>query len=79
MVRRLAYGECIFLKWRVVSLVDGFNLPVRISNTGGCGVAECTVNLNKDCPEALRGPVDANGSVAACKVTILSNLFTTFF
>ncbi|CAE6368434.1 unnamed protein product [Rhizoctonia solani] len=57
-----------------VSLVDGFNLPVRISNTGGCGVAECTVDLNKDCPEALRGPVDANGSVAACKSACLAQL-----
>ncbi|KAF8673518.1 thaumatin-like protein [Rhizoctonia solani] len=57
-----------------VSLVDGFNLPMRISNTGGCGAAECTVNLNKDCPGALRGPLDSNGSVASCKSACLAQL-----
>ncbi|CAE6470644.1 unnamed protein product [Rhizoctonia solani] len=57
-----------------VSLVDGFNLPMRISNTAGCKTAECTVNLNKDCPEPLKGPVDANGTVAACKSACLAQL-----
>ncbi|CAE6357374.1 unnamed protein product [Rhizoctonia solani] len=57
-----------------VSLVGGFNLPIRISNTGGCGYAECTVNLNQDCPDALKGPVDANGTVAACKSACLADL-----
>ncbi|QRW16653.1 pathogenesis-related protein PR5K (thaumatin family) [Rhizoctonia solani] len=51
-----------------VSLVGGFNLPIRISNTAGCGYAECTVNLNEHCPEPLKVPIDPNGTVAACKV-----------
>ncbi|KEP50242.1 pathogenesis-related protein PR5K (thaumatin family) [Rhizoctonia solani 123E] len=57
-----------------VSLVDGFNLPIRISNTAGCKTAECAVNLNTDCPEPLKGPVDANGTVAACKSACLAQI-----
>ena len=33
----------------VVSLVDGYNLPLRISNNVGCGVADCPVDLGPDC------------------------------
>ncbi|CAE7187849.1 unnamed protein product [Rhizoctonia solani] len=57
-----------------VSLVDGFNLPVKISNTAGCKVSECTVNLNTDCPEPLKGPVDSSGTVAACKSACLAQI-----
>ncbi|CAE6428460.1 unnamed protein product [Rhizoctonia solani] len=57
-----------------VSLVGGFNLPVRVSNTGGCGYAECIVNLNQHCPDPLKGALDANGAVAACKSACLAGL-----
>ena len=50
-----------------VSLVDGYNLPVRISNDKGCGVADCPVDLNKNCPSELAGPTDSSGAVVGCK------------
>ena len=33
----------------VVSLVDGYNLPARISNNKGCPVADCPVDLGPNC------------------------------
>ncbi|KAG9313496.1 thaumatin [Chiua virens] len=32
-----------------VSLVDGYNLPLAITNTVGCGIADCPVDLGPDC------------------------------
>lgn len=32
-----------------MSLVDGYNLPIRIDNSAGCGVADCPVDLGPDC------------------------------
>jgi hypothetical protein len=40
-----------------VSLVDGYNLAIRITPSGGkgaCGVPGCTSNLNTHCPAALQ-------------------------
>ncbi|GAB2219455.1 hypothetical protein Droror1_Dr00007091 [Drosera rotundifolia] len=40
-----------------VSLVDGYNLPVLVSPTGGsglCGSTGCLVDLNRVCPAELR-------------------------
>jgi len=54
-----------------VSLVDGYNLPVRIDNTGGCGVASCPVDLGPDCPAALIGPFDSSGFPVGCKSACL--------
>lgn len=51
-----------------VSLVDGFNLPMRISNNVECSVADCPVDLNPSCPAELKGPVDSTGSTVGCKV-----------
>ncbi|KAH9543464.1 hypothetical protein CY35_13G066400 [Sphagnum magellanicum] len=51
-----------------VSLVDGYNLEIRISPSGGngtCGSPGCTSNLNPQCPEALQ--VLSGGTVVACK------------
>jgi hypothetical protein len=31
--------------WYDVSLVDGYNLPMRINPTQGCPVADCAVDL----------------------------------
>ncbi|KAG9008128.1 hypothetical protein FRB94_013685 [Tulasnella sp. JGI-2019a] len=50
-----------------VSLVDGFNLPVRISNTAGCGIADCPVDLNPGCPSSLKGSTNLAGAVVGCK------------
>ncbi|KAI0074835.1 Osmotin thaumatin-like protein [Panus rudis PR-1116 ss-1] len=54
-----------------VSLVDGFNLPVRIDNNKGCGVADCSADLNANCPDPLKGPVDSSGATAGCKSACL--------
>ncbi|KIL63444.1 hypothetical protein M378DRAFT_164517 [Amanita muscaria Koide BX008] len=49
-----------------VSLVDGFNLPMSITNNARCGVPECKVDLNPGCPAPLKGPV-SNGHNLGCK------------
>ncbi|KAG8854690.1 hypothetical protein FRB96_007375 [Tulasnella sp. 330] len=50
-----------------VSLVDGYNLPISITNTEGCGVAQCAVDLGPNCPANLKGPFDSNGFPVGCK------------
>jgi len=50
-----------------VSLVDGYNLPLEISNTVGCGTASCGVDLGPNCPSNLQGPFDSNGFPVGCK------------
>jgi len=60
--------------WYDVSLVDGFNIPMRISNNKGCPVAECAAELNANCPNALKGPTNASGKVMGCKSACYANL-----
>jgi hypothetical protein len=60
----------------IVSLVDGYNLPMRISNNVGCNVAECAVDLGPNCPAALKGPFDASGFPLGCKVR--NGVFLTY-
>ncbi|KAJ7280923.1 thaumatin [Mycena rebaudengoi] len=50
-----------------VSLVDGFNLPVRIDNNAGCTVPSCSVDLSPNCPVAQKGPFDSTGFPVGCK------------
>ncbi|RPD61751.1 thaumatin-like protein [Lentinus tigrinus ALCF2SS1-7] len=50
-----------------VSIVDGFNLPMRISNNKGCPAPDCPVDLNPNCPAELKGPFDSSGSPVGCK------------
>ncbi|KAL7277766.1 hypothetical protein ACG7TL_008709 [Trametes sanguinea] len=50
-----------------VSVVDGSNLAMRISNNQGCHVADCPVDLGPDCPAPLKGPFDSNGFAVGCK------------
>lgn len=38
-----------FLRCFLVSLVDGYNLPMSITNNVGCSVADCPVDLGPDC------------------------------
>ena len=35
----------------LVSLVDGYNLPMSITNNAGCSVADCPVDLGPNCTE----------------------------
>ncbi|TEB32618.1 thaumatin-like protein [Coprinellus micaceus] len=60
--------------WYDVSLVDGFNLPMRITPTGGCAVADCPKDLNPECPGEIRGPADGSGSNHGCKSACFANL-----
>ncbi|KAG8905727.1 hypothetical protein FRB99_008364 [Tulasnella sp. 403] len=53
--------------WYDVSLVDGYNLPMRITNDKGCHVADCPVDLGPECPAPLKGPFDSTGFPVGCK------------
>ncbi|KAF7342100.1 hypothetical protein MVEN_01797300 [Mycena venus] len=50
-----------------VSLVDGYNLPMRIDNNVGCGIPSCPVDLGPNCPADQKGPFDASGFPVGCK------------
>jgi len=50
-----------------ISLVQGFNLPLEITNTAGCPVASCPVDLDPNCPDVLKGPFDSSGNPVGCK------------
>ncbi|KAK7029384.1 hypothetical protein VNI00_014638 [Paramarasmius palmivorus] len=49
-----------------VSVVDGFNIPMAITNNMNCPDASCPVDLNQNCPEVLRGPTDSEGQAVGC-------------
>ncbi|EDR10333.1 thaumatin-like protein [Laccaria bicolor S238N-H82] len=57
-----------------VSLVDGYNLPMRIDNNVGCPVADCPVDLGPNCPTPLKGPFDSTGFPVGCKSACNANL-----
>ena len=38
-----------FLQPFTVSLVDGYNLPMAVTNSVGCSVADCPVDLGPSC------------------------------
>jgi len=57
-----------------VSLADGFNLPMQITNNKKCPVASCPVDLNSSCPTQLRGATAKDGSNTSCKSSCLANL-----
>ncbi|KAF8810309.1 thaumatin-like protein [Phlegmacium glaucopus] len=60
--------------WYDVSLVDGYNLPVRITNNVGCPIADCPVDLGPNCPGPLKGPFDPSGFPVGCKSACFANL-----
>ncbi|PAV23446.1 thaumatin [Pyrrhoderma noxium] len=37
-----------------VSLVDGFNIPMRILSNKGCDLSDCPTDLDETCPEVLK-------------------------
>ncbi|KXN89702.1 Pathogenesis-related protein 5 [Leucoagaricus sp. SymC.cos] len=57
-----------------VSLVDGFNLPMRITNNKGCPTADCPVDLNAQCPDQLKGPSDPSGATVGCNSACGANV-----
>ncbi|KAF8519210.1 thaumatin-like protein [Gautieria morchelliformis] len=56
------------------SLVDGYNLPLRITNDVGCTVADCPVDLGPNCPAPLIGPFDSTGFPVGCRSACQANL-----
>ncbi|TFY59571.1 hypothetical protein EVJ58_g5704 [Rhodofomes roseus] len=57
-----------------VSLVDGFNVPLAITNNVGCSVASCPVDLDAICPDSLKGPTNSSGTVLGCMSACGANL-----
>ncbi|KAI0072911.1 thaumatin-like protein [Panus rudis PR-1116 ss-1] len=57
-----------------VSLVDGYDLPMRITNSAGCPIAECPVNLGPNCPDPLKGPFNSTGFPVGCKSACAANI-----
>ncbi|KIJ56341.1 hypothetical protein M422DRAFT_150973 [Sphaerobolus stellatus SS14] len=57
-----------------VSMVDGYNLPMRIDNNVGCPIADCPVDLGPNCPAPLIGPFDSTGFPVGCKSACFANL-----
>ncbi|EIW81452.1 thaumatin-like protein [Coniophora puteana RWD-64-598 SS2] len=57
-----------------VSLVDGFNIPMAITNTGSCSVASCPADLNANCPDDIKGPKDSQGNVVGYNSACNANL-----
>ncbi|CCO36784.1 Thaumatin-like protein 1 [Rhizoctonia solani AG-1 IB] len=47
---------------------------MRITNTAGCPVAECAVDLGPNCPAPLKGPYDSSGFPVGCKSACGANL-----
>ncbi|KAF7341191.1 Thaumatin-like protein [Mycena venus] len=56
-----------------VSLVDGSNIPIKVTNNVGCGVPSCTVDLNLECPTPL-AVKDTSGKVVGCDSACTANL-----
>lgn len=44
-----SHQSMVLTRLLAVSLVDGYNLPIRIDNNQGCGVADCPVDLVSNC------------------------------
>ncbi|KAI0710077.1 thaumatin-like protein [Earliella scabrosa] len=57
-----------------VSLVDGYNLPMRVTNNRGCPVVDCPVDLGPNCPAELKGPFDASGFPVGCKSACVAGI-----
>ncbi|KAF8259023.1 Osmotin thaumatin-like protein [Lactarius quietus] len=49
-----------------ISLINGFNVPMRINNNANCGVPECSVDLGANCNLPAEGfPTGCNSACAA--------------
>jgi len=57
-----------------VSVVDGFNLPLKVTNNVNCSIADCPVDLDADCPTPIQGPFDSSGFAVGCKSACQANL-----
>ncbi|XP_027361965.1 thaumatin-like protein 1b [Abrus precatorius] len=71
-----------------VSLVEGFNIPMRVEPKGGTGIGNCratscAVDLNGACPAKLKVIRDGEGvackSACCCSKTCKANSYLQFF
>ncbi|KAJ7281112.1 thaumatin-like protein [Mycena rebaudengoi] len=56
-----------------VSVVDGFNIPMTVTNNVNCPVPSCPVDLNANCPAEL-AQADKSGSIVGCQSACKANL-----
>ncbi|KAF8265819.1 Osmotin thaumatin-like protein [Lactarius quietus] len=49
-----------------ISLINGFNIPMRIDNNGDCGVPQCSVDLGANCPTPLQEHNKPSGFSTGC-------------
>ncbi|KAF8268200.1 thaumatin [Lactarius quietus] len=57
-----------------ILLVNGFNLPMRINNSAGCGVPECNVDLGANCPIQLQEAYQPTGFPTGCNSACAAGL-----
>ncbi|THV00360.1 Osmotin, thaumatin-like protein [Dendrothele bispora CBS 962.96] len=58
--------------WYDVSVVDGANIPLEITNNAGCKAPSCKADLDKDCPAELKGK-KGGGCLSACAANLDGN------
>lgn len=70
----IQFAESDNIDFYHVSLVDGFNLPIRImpnkypsKKSTDCKPADCVADLNSKCPDKLAVKAADGSSVVACK------------
>ncbi|KAF5380261.1 hypothetical protein D9757_008239 [Collybiopsis confluens] len=57
-----------------VSVVDGFNIPIKVTlSDGACSTASCPANLNTNCPAKLQVK-DSKGTVVGCNSACNANV-----
>ncbi|KAF8259025.1 thaumatin-like protein [Lactarius quietus] len=60
-----------------ISLINGFNMPMRIDNTADCGVPGCNVDLSancQSCPLPLQEPYQPTGFPTGCNSACAAGL-----
>ncbi|KAF8262207.1 Osmotin thaumatin-like protein [Lactarius quietus] len=57
-----------------ISLINGFNLPMRIKNNAECDDPECSVDLGANCPTQLQEPYDPTGFPSECNSACAAGL-----
>ncbi|KAF8259027.1 thaumatin [Lactarius quietus] len=57
-----------------ISLINGFNMPMRISNNVTCSVPECSVDLGANCPIQLQEPYQPTGFHTGCNSACAAGL-----
>ncbi|GAA6056884.1 hypothetical protein NBRC10513_006521 [Rhodotorula toruloides] len=62
--------------WYDVSAVDGTNVPMSITNDGGCAQPSCKKDINKVCPTELSVYDSSHSTVLGCLTSCQSRALT---